>query len=244
LTLCAKLVAMTTKPTGRITSLQVGAAATYQRREGDESTQWISGIAKDRFVDSIELGTEGVVGDVQVDRVHHGGVDKAVLLYAAAHYATWEPIMGALPWGAFGENISVVGFDEWSVCIGDRFRVGAALTECTQPRQPCWKLSQRWQRPTLAREVQDNSMTGWYLRVLEPGAVSELDSIELVERPHPTFTVARASDVMHRHVGGIDAVRELLAIGALSASWRATMTGRLDDTSSPTAVTDRLDGVD
>jgi MOSC domain-containing protein YiiM len=225
---------------GRITSLQVGSAATYWRRDGDERTQWESGIAKDRFVGSIELGDEGVVGDVQVDRVHHGGVDKAVLLYAAAHYAQWEPTMGALPWGAFGENITVTGFDEWSVCIGDQFCIGEVLVECTQPRQPCWKLSQRWQRPTLAREVQDNSMTGWYLRVLEPGTVRSTDTIELVARPESQFTVARASDVMHRHAGGVDAARDLLAIPALSASWQATLHSRLEGVNADIAA--RLGG--
>jgi MOSC domain-containing protein YiiM len=210
-----------------VRSLQVGKAATYRRHDEDAATQWQSGIAKDEFVDVLTMQPGGVDGDVQVDLEHHGGVDKAVLIYAASHYPTWQDTLGELPFGAFGENVTVDGIDEWMVCIGDQFRLGTALVECTQPRQPCWKLSQRWQRPTLAKEVQDNGRTGWYVRVLEPGSVSLGGSMELVDRPNPSFSVAQASDVMHRNIGGLDAARALSELPQLSASWRTTMQGRL-----------------
>jgi len=124
---------------------------------------------------ALVLGPEGLVGDAQADRRHHGGVDKAVHHYPRDHYAAWRAELGDLPWldapGAFGENFSTTGLVEADVCLGDRWSVGGALLEVSQARQPCFKLGLRFGRKDMPRLVQASGRTGWYYRVLEVGEV-------------------------------------------------------------------------
>ena len=95
-------------------------------------------------VEFAQLTLSGFEGDEQADRVHHGGADKAVCVYAADHYAFWERIWGRPPgMCAFGENLTLTGALEEAICIGDIFRVGGATVQVTQPRQPCSKLAAR-----------------------------------------------------------------------------------------------------
>ncbi len=107
-----------------------------------------SAIGKLPVVHPVAVGPMGLAGDEQADRTVHGGIDKAIHHYPADHYDGWRAYLGDVPLldtpGAFGENISTLGLDESSVFIGDRFRLGTALVEVSQARQPCWKL-----RPSL-----------------------------------------------------------------------------------------------
>ena len=121
----------------------------------------------------MQVTPTGIEGDGQADLVNHGGVDKAICVYPLAHYPHWQEMIGReLSPAAFGENFTVDGLTEADVCIGDTWRVGEdVLVQVSQPRQPCWKLARRWQRKTLALEVQESGKTGWYFRVLEEGTV-------------------------------------------------------------------------
>lgn len=135
--------------------------------------------------------------------------------------------MPALPYGAFGENFTVVGQTEADVCIGDTWQVGSdVVLQISQPRQPCWKLARRWRIKTLALQVQQTGRTGWYFRVLQPGPVAAGMSLTLQSRPHPTWSVQRANRVMHAEKADIVAAAELAAIPLLSESWRNTLTRR------------------
>jgi MOSC domain-containing protein YiiM len=128
-------------------------------------------------------------------------VDKAVHHYAIDHYPAWiaeRPGLTAAfseP-GAFGENISTLGWREETVCIGDRFRMGTALVEISQGRQPCWKLGHRFGDPAMVDRVVKTGRCGWYYRVIEPGMVASGDIIRLVERCHPDWTVARTFRIL------------------------------------------------
>lgn len=157
---------------------------------GDER----SAIAKRPVADSVAVGAMGLVGDEQADRTVHGGIDKAIHHYPADHYAWWRGHLGdhallEAP-GAFGENISTTGLDESNVCLGDRFRLGTALVEVSQARQPCWKLDHRFDAKGVMATVVKARRTGWYYRVLEPGTVRAGDDLELVERPWPEWPLA------------------------------------------------------
>ena len=86
----------------------------------------------------------GLAGNEQADLVNHGGADKAVCVYFSHHYSHWEPRLGfGLTQGAFGENLTMSGFDETTICIGDVMTVGTVRVEVSQPRQPCYKLASR-----------------------------------------------------------------------------------------------------
>src|SRR5690606_10003442 len=141
----------------------------------------------------------GLVGDAQADRQNHGGIDKAVLAYAAGHYTDWQRELPQHAWqpGGFGENLTIDGLDESQVCLADVYRIGDVLLEVSQPRQPCWKLCLRWNQPDLARRVVATARSGWYLRVKQTGTMSAGLPVELVERPLPDWTIERAARLMY-----------------------------------------------
>lgn len=135
-----------------------------------------SGIRKHPVPGLIAATDSGLDGDEQGDRQNHGGPDKAIHAYAAAHYSSWGAVLpdlaAQLKPGAFGENLVVNGAVEADICLGDRWRLGSTLLEVSQTRQPCWRLNLRFGRPDMARLVQSTGRTGWYFRVLGPGHVA------------------------------------------------------------------------
>lgn len=146
----------------------------------------------------------------------------AVLCYSADHYPAWREELG-LPEmgpGGFGENFTIAGLDEWSACIGDVFEVGDALVQVSQPRGPCWKISERWERPDLLRRVEESGRHGWHFRVLHEGLVEARQPLVLVERPHPEWTVRRSADVLRRRRRDRAAAAELAAVEELAAGAR------------------------
>lgn len=175
----------------------------------------------------VMAGPLGLAGDEQADLSVHGGVDKAIHHYPHDHYAAWAQELGEHPLlsapGAFGENLTTTGLTEDRVCIGDRLRLGGALVEVSQGRQPCWKIDHRFQRKGVTARVIQTGRSGWYYRVLEPGAVGEGDTLELAERPYPEWTVARvfALLIAGGHKAEPEALRDLAAMPVLAASWRA-----------------------
>ena len=128
------------------------------------------------------------------------------------------------------------GQDETDVCIGDVYRVGEAVAQVSQPRQPCWKLARRWRLKSLALTTQETGRTGWYFRVLATGLVAPGDSVELVERPNPEWTVARANWIMHWYKADLEAAAALAAVAELSANWKATQTKRATKGAEPDAA--------
>jgi MOSC domain-containing protein YiiM len=198
--------------------------------EGDLSDRpWTTSFYKQPVAHEVQVRALGITGDGQADLVNHGGADKAICVYPLAHYPHWQQIIGReLSSAAFGENFTVDGLIEADVCIGDLWRVGRELVvQVSQPRQPCWKLARRWQRKTLALEVQESGKTGWYFRVLEEGAVRVDMPLTLMERPHSAWPVARANQVMHIDKHDQKLAAELAALAELSASWRRTLIKRV-----------------
>lgn len=185
-----------------------------------------SAIAKSPVSGPITIGLWGVAGDEQADRVHHGGLDKAIHHYPYDHYPVWRGEIGEHPLlaapGGFGENIATLGLLESEVCIGDRFRLGTALVELSHGRKPCWKISHRFGLPKLTAQVVRTGRAGWYYRVLEPGTVVAGDTIALVERDLPEWTVARTFELVVCGLGKHDpaALRALAGMEVLAAAWR------------------------
>jgi MOSC domain-containing protein YiiM len=185
-----------------------------------------SAIAKERVAGPLDLGTEGLIGDEQADRKVHGGPEKAVHHYPAGHYAWWREQFpdhaAALQPGGFGENVVADGLDETTVCLGDRFRLGEALVEICQGRQPCWKLAAHTGIAEMAAAMQKSGRTGWYYRVLEPGRVAAGDAITLVERPLPDWPLARIITARFDPALAPELAGEIAALSPLSESWRGS----------------------
>lgn len=186
----------------------------------------ISAIAKEPTDRPVEIGRLGLAGDQQADLTVHGGPDKAIHHYPRDHYSAWLADLGPHPLladeGAFGENLSTLGLIEDQICIGDRFRLGSALLEVSQGRQPCWKLDHRFQHKGLSARVIKTGRSGWYYRVLEAGTAQTGESMVLVERSLPDWTIARVFTLLigGGHRSNPAALRDLVDQKRLAQSWR------------------------
>lgn len=195
---------------------------------------WTTAIFKRPVNGPTTVQRDGLVGDRQADRLNHGGPDKAICVYPAAHYPLWradlhEALHGAdFDASAFGENFTVQGLAEDAVCIGDIYAVGAdVIVQVSQPRQPCWKLARKWRIKELTARAIQTGRTGWYVRVLGEGTVRVGDPLTLRTRPHPEWTISAANQVMHFREGD---TRALADLDELSQSWKHTLLGRLTRT--------------
>lgn len=191
-----------------------------------------SGIAKTPVDGPRYLGLEGFEGDQQGDRKAHGGPEKAVHHYALDHYPGWLAELGQRPAllgaGGFGENISTVGMDEETVAIGDIFRVGGALVQISQGRQPCWKLNRRFDVDDMAYRVQKTGKTGWYYRVLETGLVASGDPMTLVDRVAADWPLRRIWRTFYVDPMNREELQGIVELAALSEGWRIRAARRLE----------------
>jgi MOSC domain-containing protein YiiM len=205
-------------------SLNVGRSRTSVFK-GKEA---VSAIGKNGVDVPLSLLAEGLDGDEQADRIHHGGPDKAVCVYSLVHYPHWEEVLGrALPYGAFGENFTVDLLKETEVCIGDVYRVGSAALQISQPRVPCWKLAMRWGLDKLPDLVVKSGGTGFYFRVLQPGTVVRGDRMTLEQADPANVSVAEANRIMHREKNDRAGIETLLALEPLAGSWKESLDKRL-----------------
>ena len=190
-----------------------------------------SGIYKTPICGPLMAQATGLPGDEQGDRRHHGGPDKAIHAYAVGNYPLWAADLPDIATqfcaGAFGENLVVTGADEADIALGDQWRIGDALLEVSQGRQPCWRLNLRFGRPDMAARVQMNGRTGWYFRVLESGLIAGGDTARLCARPHAEWTIARVSDLLYHDCLNLAALRAFAALPGLPESWRNLAEARL-----------------
>jgi MOSC domain-containing protein YiiM len=217
-------------PLIRLASIQVGQVRRVAEvgPANPNGQAWETGFYKIPVTGPVAIGLTNLSGDQQADLKNHGGVDKAICAYAAAHYPYWRATLGIsdFPHGAFGENFTLSGLVEGDVCLGDVYQAGSAVIQVSQPRQPCWKTARRWQVKDLTAQMIETGYTGWYFRVLEEGEVEAGEPLELIERPHPEWTIAAANEVMYRHKSDRAATLALAACAALSPAWRDSLRAR------------------
>ena len=172
----------------KIVAVSVGAPREVQWQGETVRTS----IFKMPIAGRVRVGRLNIEGDEQSDLTVHGGEDKAVYAYPAEHYAFWhEQLPGvALPWGAFGENLTVEGLLEDRVHVGDRFRAGTAEFAVTDPRMPCYKLALRFGRPDMVKRFLKSGRTGFYLAVLQEGEIGAGDAIEPSGRDPHSISIA------------------------------------------------------
>lgn len=143
-----------------------------------------TGIFKKPVAGKVGVRRLNLEGDAQSDLTVHGGADKAVYAYPLEQYEYWKNELSNsnLEWGIFGENLTVEGFDENNVCIGDRMKIGSAIFAVTQPRMPCFKLGIRFGDPTIVKRFYKSGKWGFYLSVLEEGEIETGDEIFVTDR--------------------------------------------------------------
>jgi MOSC domain-containing protein YiiM len=220
-----------------ILSVQVGKPRDIKFEKGDSlpgpngprGSTWKTAFFKEPVSGPVYVGKVTITGDGQADLRVHGGEDRPVLAYCGDHYARWQNELGygAMPFGGFGENFTISGMDERTVCLGDRYQIGLIQVEVSQPRQPCWKLARRWQNKDLPSLVIKHNRGGWYFRVLEEGSVEAGMAVELIERPYPQWTIANAMNVYYFDRNNVEAQQILSTLAPLSQQWREHFRGQL-----------------
>jgi MOSC domain-containing protein YiiM len=213
-------------------SVQIGKPKSYGREDATESHDqlWTTSFFKMPVEGPVFVSRTEIAGNAQADLKHHGGIDKAVLAYSADHYPFWQRDLKLpdMPYGAFGENLTISGLDEHSVHIGDVFSIGEVVFEVSQPRQPCWKLARRWRTNELVAMVVANGCTGWYMRVLEEGMIEAGTPVELLKRVNDDWSIARANWIMHHQRKDVDLMLQLAAVPRLADSWVRELSERAE----------------
>ena len=205
----------------KLISLQVGLPRTLTR----DGQKVITGIYKAPIAKRTQLHWTNLEGDKQADLINHGGQDKAVYAYPSEHYPYWNKELASsdLPWGAFGENFTTAGLLEDTVCLGDRFTIGAAEVVVTQPRIPCYKLSMKFDRKDMAERFLASRRSGFYLRVLREGEVGPGDEIALAHHDENDVSISDALRIHLHEPGASELIRRALRVEYLSAAWRADL---------------------
>ncbi|SEL29379.1 MOSC domain-containing protein YiiM [Paenibacillus sp. cl141a] len=215
-----------------IVSLNVGKPVTVDYQGKDLST----GIYKQPVEGSLFLSSLNFEGDGQADLIHHGGLDKAVCAYPSEHYPYWERSLGRpMPYAAFGENLTLRGLLEDEVCIGDVYRVGEAVLQVSQPRYPCFKLSQKHGVKDMPARVLNTGYSGFYFRVLEEGSVSADSPVTRLDCHASGIAVLEVLRMMKDGRKDEQGLERMLEIDELATSlksqfgtWLATLRSRQD----------------
>src|SRR3954470_13098756 len=171
-----------------------------------------------------KVGRLNIDGDGQGDLHGHGGEHRAVLVYQIDSYRYWEKELGRkdFVFGQFGENFTVEGLPDDEVCIGDRYRIGTATFEGTQPRVTCYHVGIRLKDPRIPALLVSHHRPGFYLRVLEEGDVQAGDEILKLASGPEQMTVAEVDALLYLPLHPRQQLRRALRIPALSAGWQAS----------------------
>ncbi len=178
-------------------------------------------------------------GDGQGDLSGHGGEHRAVFVYQIDSYAYWQAQLGRsdFTYGQFGENFTVDGLPDGEVCIGDRYRIGSAVFEVTQPRVTCYRVGIRMNEPRMAALLVSHGRPGFYFRVIEEGKVEAGDEIVQVAAGPERMTVAEVNALLYTPGHSKSQLERAVRIPALSAGWRSSFQALLDRARSGSAVT-------
>ena len=211
---------------GRLLSVNVGLPRDVAWRDKTVHTGvWKAPVQGPRMVRRLNID-----GDGQGDLAGHGGEHRAVLVYQIDSYRYWQSQLDRndFAYGQFGENFTVDGLSDQEVCIGDRYRIGGALFEVTQPRVTCYRVGIRMNEPRMAALLVAHGRPGFYLRVLEEGEVEAGDEIVQVAAGPERMSVAEIDALLYMPGHPRDQLERALRIPALSAGWRASLQALLD----------------
>ena len=193
---------------------------------------WKSPVTGRRMVRKLDID-----GDAQADLAGHGGDHRAVFVYQMDSYHYWERILGRndFTFGQFGENFTVEGLPDNEVCIGDRYRIGGALFEVTQPRVTCYRVGIRMNEPRMAALLVAHHRPGFYFRVLQEGEVGAGDDIVKITDGPERISVADVDALLYLPGHSSEQLQRALRIPALSKGWQSSFQAMLQqDVSSKT----------
>lgn len=189
-----------------------------------------TGIFKEPVGGPVHVGRLNIDGDRQADLSVHGGPDRPVYAYPHEHYDYWAHELGrdAFAFGQFGENLTVEGFSEAEVCIGDRLRIGDVLLEVSQPRLPCFKMAIAISDSRFPKMMLESGRLGFYLRVIEEGSIKAGQEIEIVGEGAERLTIPEAIRLMVFDRNNLEGLKRAASVEALSDDWRVQFRERIE----------------
>ena len=187
-----------------------------------------TGVWKKTVTGRVMVRRLNIDGDGQGDLAGHGGEHRAVMVYQVESYRHWESFLGRPPmeWGSFGENLTVDGLPDSEVCIGDRFRIGEALLEVTQPRVTCYRVGLRLQEPRMPSLLVSHKRPGFYCRVIEEGCIQAGDAITR-ERSGSDVSITEIDALLYLREHPRPALERAIKVPALSKGWRDSLASML-----------------
>lgn len=210
----------------KLVSVNVGLPRDVIWKDKSVTTAIFKGPVEGR----VRLRTLNLDGDRQADLKVHGGAHKAVYAYPAEHYDFWRRELPGveLPWGMFGENLTVEGLFEDELNIGDQFRIGSAELTVAQPRLPCYKLAIKFGRDDIIKRFLDSGRTGFYFAVQKEGEVGAGDSIETISEDLNELKVADVTRLYLEGKDDLETLHRALRADALPDSWKAHFKRQLE----------------
>ena len=189
-----------------------------------------TGVFKDPVAGPRRVRSLNVEGDGQGDLAGHGGEQRAVFVYQLESYRYWERELGRsdFAYGQFGENFTVEGLSDDAVCIGDRYRIGTAVFEVSQPRVTCYRVGIRMNDPRIPALLVSHHRPGFYFRVLEEGDVRAGDDIVKLASGPERMTVAEVDGLLYLPGHSRQQLLRALRVPALSAGWQASFRALLE----------------
>jgi MOSC domain-containing protein YiiM len=177
-----------------------------------------SAIWKSPTVGRIAVRGMNLAGDDQADRNAHGGPNKVVYAYAVEDARWWQQQLGrSLEYGEFGENLTTEGIAVNDALVGERWQIGTAVVEVSEPRIPCWRLGVRMNDKLFPRRFTEALRPGSYLRLIVEGSVGAGDEIRVVEKPDHGLTIR---DIFRIYTRDHDEIPRLLTVPRMSESWK------------------------
>lgn len=173
--------------------------------------------------DSIFLTHTGFEGDIVVDKKHHGGNDKAICCYNADRFPYWKSELGFdLGFAAFGENLTLTGQSalEENVFIGDRYQLGEAIVEVSEPRGPCYMIGIRYNYKPFPLLCQQTGFTGFYFRTIKEGLVKKTDQLIHLSSHPQKISVMHVNQIRYHDFGNKEELERLVNLNELTLEWR------------------------
>ncbi|MFA5461650.1 MAG: MOSC domain-containing protein [Sulfurimonas sp.] len=214
-----------------VISIQAGKVKSYGDKESSDflDKYWQSSFFKEIVNSKIYISKNGLAGDEVADKVHHGGLEKAVFANSYENYKEWAEFLGveSLPFGALGENLTITGLHESSVYLGDIHKIGTTLLQVSQPRKPCYKIAKRWSNKKFTNEIYITGLTGWYYRVLQEGDIISGDEVIVKGSDESRVSILEANMAFANPIKYRDILEKILSIDSIAPSYRSSIKMRI-----------------